>query len=375
MKTRTFAKGLLFSGMLLLGIVALSNSIVAPSVSAQNDDPSAVAQAFYSDYLDYLLNTGNPTTDRIYHDSALVTQNLVQTMDANLDEGVFADPFLCAQNFPDAVSVFDSQVTGDTAIVIMTTNFQGHFITVDMLNESGAWKLDAIGCGDRLNSVRVVESFYNWYIAEVLDGNNPISTESFRTREELSPNLVASMDQQIAEGVFADPFVCAQNFVERIELVEVLAWSGETRILIGSNFENHYITASVVFNRGVWQLDSVECGDHLSPRAVTDDFYGWYIDYTQTQGNPLSDRAYQDRDELSWGLIQTTNRILEEGLSFDPFLCAQDYPDSFSTSLISRNRDDAVVQVTTSFEDYQFTVSLIQSGTKWLIDEVNCPVP
>jgi hypothetical protein len=223
--------------------------------------------------------------------------------------------------------------------------------------------------------VRAVEGFYNWYIAEIQSGNNPITTDSFRERGELSPGLIAAIDQQIAEGTFADPFVCAQNFVERIELVEVLTWQPETRILVGTNFDNHFVTLSVFYSSEAWHIDAIQCGDHLSAQAVTDDFYGWYVDYTKTQGNPLSTRAYQDSDLLAWSLIQTTNRILEEGIAFDPFLCTQDYPDSYTTALVSSDERHASVRVTTLPIDQSFTVSLIQTGAVWQIDAVNCPIP
>jgi hypothetical protein len=225
-----------------------------------------------------------------------------------------------------------------------------------------------------LNSVRAVENFYSWYIAELQGGNNPIADDSFRERGELSSTLIAAMDQQIAEGVVTDPFVCAENSVGRIDVVEVLTWQPEMRLLIKNNLDNP-ITLSVVYSNGAWQIDAIICGDHLSPRAVTDDFYGWYVDFTKTQGNPLLDRAYQDSEWLAWSLIQTTNRILEEGIAFDPFLCAQDYPDSFTSTLISSDGRHASVQVTTLPINQTFMVSLIQTGSVWQIDEVVCPIP
>lgn len=370
MKTKDIAWG-----MLLVVLCVVMASRILPSVQAQGDqsgDPTVVAQAFYDDYLGELLNSGGSGN---YHESEYVTQALIQSMDAAIQEGVSADPFLCAQNFPDTVAVFDSRVNGDAAVVVMTTNFSGHFMTVDMVREGGAWKLNDVSCGDRINSVLPVETFFDWYITSLQSGDNPAQSGSFQDRDELSPTIIAGIDQRITEGAFADPFTCGQGVLEQIDLVEVLPWNGETRLLVGTNIPDQYVTITTQLNGTAWQIESIDCGDHLSPQGVTNDFYQWYLDYISTQGNPLSDRAFQNREELAWGLIQTMNRILEEGLPFDPFLCAQDYPESFTTALVSSDDRHASVQVTTNFSDHRFTASLIQTGAVWQIDEVNCPIP
>lgn len=84
------------------------------------------------------------------------------------------------------------------------------------------------------------------------------------------------------------------------------------------------------------------------PLPTVQEFYTWYLDiagYDEASGefrNPLADGSYQERAELSPSLIEAVARIPDEegGFFFDPFLCAQDVPESVSFTAIG---SDAVL--------------------------------
>jgi hypothetical protein len=59
---------------------------------------------------------------------------------------------------------------------------------------------------------------------------------------------------------------------------------------------------------------------------------------------------------------------------FDPFLCAQDVPQSFSFDEPIVSGDIARVVVRTSFEGHAFTVALLRESGAWKISDVLCEV-
>jgi hypothetical protein len=112
----------------------------------------------------------------------------------------------------------------------------------------------------------------------------------------------------------------------------------------------------------------------LTPEAVVGAYYGWYVDYVRTQGNPLVDKAYHGRPELTEAFVADVDAIIagfDKG-GYDPFLCAQDAPDSFEVSVVRFEGDEAVVTMNTSFEGHQFDVRLVQTEAGWKIDDVLC---
>lgn len=106
------------------------------------------------------------------------------------------------------------------------------------------------------------------------------------------------------------------------------------------------------------------------PDQVVQDFYGWYLSY---EGNPLVDGAYRASEHLSPDFISFLDDFTgQEGMAYDPVLCAQDVPSDISTSPAEVQEGEASVKVSTSFANHSFTVELVQTNGDWLINKVIC---
>jgi hypothetical protein len=111
-------------------------------------------------------------------------------------------------------------------------------------------------------------------------------------------------------------------------------------------------------------------------------FYDWYlnssayVEHTGERLNPLVDGGYRSSPYLTEGLMQKVGAIVaafDKG-GFDPFLCAQDVPESFSHEEPVVSGDIARVVVHTSFEGHAFTVALLREGGAWKMSDVLCEV-
>ncbi|MCZ7541999.1 MAG: YbjP/YqhG family protein [Anaerolineae bacterium] len=116
-----------------------------------------------------------------------------------------------------------------------------------------------------------------------------------------------------------------------------------------------------------------------APEAVVEAFYTWYLNYIgsgEDFRNPLVDRAYRASDLLSADFIAEMDEYFEsvEFIPGDPFLCAQDVPQSFAVEEARMLDEEAEVVVRTSFEGHALTVLLSQEAedAPWLIADIRC---
>lgn len=117
-----------------------------PAADLAQLTPQQTVQAFYDWYLDYSQTKGNVIVDKAYHDSPYLTQEYVQSVDdliASFDKGGF-DPFLQAQDIPEFVAVQDETITGDRAVVLASTSFEGQELLVDLVLVDGVWRINHI---------------------------------------------------------------------------------------------------------------------------------------------------------------------------------------------------------------------------------------
>jgi len=133
-------------------------------------------------------------------------------------------------------------------------------------------------------------------------------------------------------------------------------------------------------------LSALPAAAQDDPAQVVNSFYTWYLDYvgydeaSQEFRNPLVDGSYQERTELSTALIEEVATIRDEqgGYHYDPFLCAQDIPESLDITEVDYLTDhDAAVLVKTRFgfnpHPNYMVVSLMEQDTDgWLITKVDC---
>lgn len=120
-----------------------------------------------------------------------------------------------------------------------------------------------------------------------------------------------------------------------------------------------------------------EVGD-ADPAAVVGAFYEWYLGYIGDRGdreamrNPLADRAYRSSEYLADEFIAEVDQLLEsfDVAGYDPFLQAQDIPESVDVGEAVVADGVAQVSVETSFEGHRLMVTLEKRDGAWKIRNI-----
>lgn len=117
---------------------------------------------------------------------------------------------------------------------------------------------------------------------------------------------------------------------------------------------------------------ATECA--MGPEAAVSFFYEWYLDYIETTGSPLADRAYRDSDYLSASLIAEVDALIEGGAPYDPFLQAQDVPAKITVDSATLHWDTAAVYATQywgagpdGFSERPLQIDLVLEDSFWKI--------
>lgn len=104
-------------------------------------------------------------------------------------------------------------------------------------------------------------------------------------------------------------------------------------------------------------------------QQVVQDFYNWYLSY---DGNPLVDHVYRGSRHLTPEMVAFLDDFTQNGMAYDPVLCAQDKPGAINVLQPQISGNQASVTVKTDFESHEFSVELAQVDGNWLIDKVTC---
>jgi hypothetical protein len=115
--------------------------------------------------------------------------------------------------------------------------------------------------------------------------------------------------------------------------------------------------------------------DDVVPEEVVRGFYGEYLEAIDLVAgrNPLVARAYRSSEFLSEEFVAEVDELLDsfEHSAYDPFLLAQDVPESIEVGGAVVSGETARVPVETSFDDHAFVVTLKRVDGAWLIDDVD----
>lgn len=153
MSDRLSLVAFVLSALVTVSTLALAACGPAPEAAAEAAGPEAVVEEFYSWYLDYIGDRAsgefrNPLVDKAYRDSELLTPAFVTSVDellASFDR-VGYDPFLCAKDIPESVSVSEVAVSGDEASAMVETSFAGHSFEVELEMVEGEWLISDVVC-------------------------------------------------------------------------------------------------------------------------------------------------------------------------------------------------------------------------------------
>mgnify|MGYP000235854184 CR=1 FL=1 len=119
--------------------------VLWPTINTGNEQANArkVVQDFYQGYLSY---EGNPLMDSAYRTSPYLSPEMVAFLDEFTQGEMVYDPVLCAQEKPGKVDVSQPQISDSWASVTVSTEFEGHEFTVDLVKVDGDWLLYKVTC-------------------------------------------------------------------------------------------------------------------------------------------------------------------------------------------------------------------------------------
>jgi hypothetical protein len=225
-----------------------------------------------------------------------------------------------------------------------------------------------------LSPLEVTTNFYAGYLA----AEDPLSAGSYRQSPYLSAEMLAyaaRLVEQNQEGPGADPFLLAQAFPQDFRAELVFEQGNQAQAVVHLKYgENlHDLAVNLVRKGADWKIDSLRAGNPLTPEGVTRLFYDGYLDFARNGGNPLASRAYRDSPYLSEAMVEQVDEILEgfEGGGYDPFLLAQDLPQSIFIEAPEVDGEMAAVPVSLfwsgSPESTWIMVNLQKIGGTWQI--------
>jgi hypothetical protein len=257
--------------------------------------PQQVVERFYSWYVGYIRNAGDPITDRAYRSSEYITQEFVRRVDEAVSVPGHSeyDPFLHAQEAPEEITVAEPLVSGEAATVAVHeiwdpgTRYeliQNLEATLQLMDDE--WRIADITV--RMSPEEVVEAFYWWYTGYP---GNPASDGVYRSSQYVSAEFAQRADGLIASGEDGgyDPFLCAQDTPGQISIEETIASSDEASVLVRTSFEEHTFAVQLRQSEGRWAIDDVVCtwiwGGEETPTAdwqvFADERYGFQIRYPE----------------------------------------------------------------------------------------------
>ncbi|MBN1667577.1 MAG: DUF3828 domain-containing protein [Anaerolineales bacterium] len=128
--------------ILLSTLVLTACGNAAPAGDLPETPPETVVQDFYAWYLGE--RSAGP---KDLHDSSAISAGLLARYDEARQS---AQPgnmvsLVCAQDFPDNITVIDTQVNGERATVTVTSSF-GNTIELTLLVADGTWQIDDVTC-------------------------------------------------------------------------------------------------------------------------------------------------------------------------------------------------------------------------------------
>jgi hypothetical protein len=198
-------------------------------------------------------------------------------------------------------------------------------------------------------------------------------------KADLAERLGVGLDEITVQSVEATEFPDASLGVAEPGQVyaQVITPGYVVRLAVdGTVYEYHGSEDRVVF---VSEPSSTPDAGAMTPEEVVESFYDWYLGYIGDPAsgevrNPMADGAYRSSEYLTGEFVQKVDGIIasfDKG-GYDPFLCAQDIPESFTVDEALVSGDKASLVVHTSFEGHTFVVEAEQVSGRWAISDVIC---
>ena len=130
------------------------------------------------------------------------------------------------------------------------------------------------------------------------------------------------------------------------------------------------VTVTLTRDGTSWRVE--HAAPALPPEDVTRRFYAWYLRYARDHNSPAVSGAYRDSDLLTADFEQHVDLTLASfsGGGYDPFLLAQDLPESVEVVATRIIGDRATVILASSFPGHRIRVDLAAGDGLWRIDNI-----
>lgn len=239
---------------------------------------------------------------------------------------------------------------------------------------------------NELSPEATVEALYTQYLGYFnQDVDEPTFPDEgwYRNYDLLTADFVAAVD---AFDAPYDPFLCAQNIPTAFAVDEaVIADDGaEASVVVRTNFANyHAFEVALVQQDGAWLVNDVLCDTvERDPVGLVKNFYLVYLSYNDWDGegeppNFVVDGTYRVIDFLTNEYVAEIDAMVldpNNPLPADPLICAQDVPERIDVVDADIDKDQAVVEVETSFANHRFAVELVLVDEEWRISGVTCHI-
>ena len=235
----------------------------------------------------------------------------------------------------------------------------------------------------------VAQNFYENYLAYFNgpDGQfrSPLGDQVYRESPYVTEKFVRQVDEVLAsfdgKGGY-DPILCAQNIPMEIKVDSVFTSGDNANVLMHTDLlPDHAFNLELVNQDSVWRIDRVTCT--FTPAETAKAFYTQYLGYiTAGSGdgrspdgmrNSMVDGTYRQSPFLSQAFIEKVDGILgsfEKG-GYDPFLMAQDIPQSFD---VTAGPDENSAIVSEQFgpnSSIEVLVAMKMENGRWLIEDIS----
>jgi hypothetical protein len=144
MQNKTLAGFVIILAAAIFGALAF---VIWPTVFMTNEQATSQTEQVVQDFYDwYLSYDGNPLVDHAYRTGRYLSPEMVAFLDDFTQNEMGYDPVLCAQDKPASISPTAARVAGGWASVEVSTSFEGHRFSVELIQTDGDWLIDKVNC-------------------------------------------------------------------------------------------------------------------------------------------------------------------------------------------------------------------------------------
>jgi hypothetical protein len=255
--------------VMVVVLVAAAGIGLAAAKADRDVDPETVVNRFYETYLDAVRSgegPGNVLAEGGYREMAGLHPDWVAQVDALLKQFAESerpggyDPFVMAQDVPEAIFTEPAVIDGETAYVPVTSSFAGHRFLVTLTRGDGTWLIRQI----TRQPQQVVTDFYLWYTH--LD-QNPLVTRAYADRRDLTDRFIEEVTttlESFASGEIRggyDPILLAQDRPSEVQVTDADLTAAGARVRVemfwSGNPQPTMRQVTLVLGSAGWQIDGV----------------------------------------------------------------------------------------------------------------------